>query len=41
MMTCETCYRVYVKSEGPDQPVHPLTESFDTKECINGERRSR
>ena len=25
------CLQVYADSEGPDKPVHPLTESWDTQ----------
>ena len=46
----KTCLRPCADSEDPDQPAFaqadqclhcPLTESLDTTECINGERRSR
>ena len=33
--------RVYADSKGPDQPAHPLTESLDTTEYMNGEQRPR
>ena len=38
----KTCFREYADSEVPDQPAQglhcPLTESFDTTECMNGEK---
>ena len=34
----KTCLRAYADSEGPDQPVHPLTESLYTIEYLLGEQ---